>query len=91
VEIISTHGIVYSIDNVRLTFANLCEFGMAAQCWTYFVVLTLHGGYETHAIFDNDQQRSFMYMDYIQFHNAQTIENAQVLMFQDLEQRFCKS
>ncbi len=69
----------------------MCEFGMAAQCWTYFVVLTLHGGYETHAIFDNDQQRSFMYMDYIQFHNAQTIENAQVLMFQDLEQRFCKS
>jgi hypothetical protein len=30
-------------------------------------------------------------MDYIQFHNAQTIENAQVLMLQDLEQLFCKS
>jgi hypothetical protein len=29
-------------------------------------------------------------MDYIQFHNAQTIENAQVLMLQDLEQLFCK-
>jgi hypothetical protein len=30
-------------------------------------------------------------MDYIQFHNAHTIENAQVLMLQDLEQLFCKS
>jgi hypothetical protein len=30
-------------------------------------------------------------MDYIQFHNAQTKENAQVLMLQDLEQFFCKS
>ncbi len=69
----------------------MCEFGMAAQCSrSYIVVLTLHG-HETHAIFDNDQQRSFMYMDYIQFHNAQTIENAQVLILQDLGQLFCKS
>ncbi len=30
-------------------------------------------------------------MDYIQFHNAQKIENAQVLMLQDLERLFCKS
>jgi hypothetical protein len=30
-------------------------------------------------------------MDYIQFHNAQTIKNAYVLMLQDLEQFFCKS
>ncbi len=30
-------------------------------------------------------------MDYIQFHNAQTIENAQVLMLQDLERLFHKS
>ncbi len=84
------HGIVGSIDGVRLTFDVMCEFGTAAQCRSYFVVLTLHGD-ETHAIFDNDQQRSFMYMDYIQFHNAQTIENAQVLMLQDLEPLFCKS
>jgi hypothetical protein len=56
------HGIVDSIDDVRLTFDDMYEFGMAAQCRRYFVVLTLHG-YETHAIFDNDQQRSFMYMD----------------------------
>jgi hypothetical protein len=69
------HGIVDSIDNVRLTFDDMCEFGTTAQCRSYFVVLTLHG-YETHAIFDNDQQRTFMYMDYIQFHNAHTIENA---------------
>jgi hypothetical protein len=84
------HGVVDSIDDVRLTFDDMCEFGMAAQCRSYFVLLTLHG-YETHAIFDNDQQRSFMYMDYIQFRNAQTIENAQVLMLQDLERLFCKS
>ncbi len=84
------HGIVDSIDNVRLTFDDMCEFGMAAQCRSYFAVLTLHE-YETHAIFDNDQQRSFMHMEYIQFHNAQTIENSQVLMLQDLKQLFCKS
>ncbi len=30
-------------------------------------------------------------MDYTQFHNAQTLEIAQVLMLQDLEQLFCKS
>jgi hypothetical protein len=84
------HGIVGSIDDVRLTFDDMCEFGMAAQRRSYFVVLTLHG-YVTNAIFDNDQQRSFMYMDYIQFHNAHAIENAQVLMLQDLEQLFCKS
>jgi hypothetical protein len=81
---------VDSIDNVRLTFDDTCEFGTAAQFRSYFVVLTLYG-YEIHAIFDNDQQRSLMYMDYIQFHNAQTIENAQVLMLQDLEQLFHKS
>jgi hypothetical protein len=85
-----THAIVDSIDDVRLTFDDMCEFETAAQYRSYFVVLTLHG-YETHAIFDNDQQRSFIYMDYIQFHNAQTIENAQVLMLQDLEQLFRKS
>jgi hypothetical protein len=62
----------------------MCEFGMAAQCRSYFVVLILHG-YETHAIFDNDQQRSLMYIDYIHFYNMHTIENAQVLMLQDLE------
>ncbi len=77
------HGIVDSIDNARLTFDDMCEFGMAAQCRSYFVVLTLCG-YETHAIFENDQQRSFIYGLY-QFHKTQTIENAQVLMLQDLE------
>ncbi len=30
-------------------------------------------------------------MDYIQFHIVQTIDNAQVLILQDLEQLFCKS
>ncbi len=84
------HGIVDSIDNVRLTIDDMCEFGTAAQCRSFFVVLTLHG-YKTHAIFDIDQQRSFIYMDYIQFHIAHIIENAQVLMLQDLERLFCKS
>jgi hypothetical protein len=42
------HGIVDSIDNVRLTFDDMCEFGIAAQCRSYFVVLTLHG-YDTAA------------------------------------------
>jgi hypothetical protein len=41
-----------SIDNVRLTFDDMCEFGRAAQCRSYFVVLTLHG-YETHAMLGN--------------------------------------
>ena len=30
------HGIVDSIDNVRLTFDDMCEFGMATQCRSYF-------------------------------------------------------
>ncbi len=34
------HGIVDSIDDVRLTFDDMCEFEMAAQCRSYFVVLT---------------------------------------------------
>jgi hypothetical protein len=37
------HGIVDSIDDVRLTFDDMCEIGMVAQCRSYFVVLTLHG------------------------------------------------
>ncbi len=53
------HGIVDSIDDVRLTFDDMCEFGTAAQSRSYFVVSSLHG-YETHAIFDGDKQKSFM-------------------------------
>jgi hypothetical protein len=67
----------------------MSEFGKAAQCRSYFVVLTSHG-YKTHEMFDNDQHRSFMYMDHVQIHNAQTIENVQVLMLQDLKHLFCK-
>jgi hypothetical protein len=40
---LAAHGIVDSIENVRLTFDDMCEFGMAAQFRIYFVVLTLHG------------------------------------------------
>jgi hypothetical protein len=42
-QLATAHGIVDSIDNVRLTFDDMCEFGTAAQCGSYFVVLTLHG------------------------------------------------
>ncbi len=73
-----------SIDDVRSTFDVMCENGMAAQCRGYFVVLTLHG-YTTHAIFDNDEKMKYMYIDYIQFHNAQSTEQAEMLMLCDLE------
>jgi hypothetical protein len=35
------HGIVDSIDNVRLTFDDMCEFGTAAQCWSYFGLFSI--------------------------------------------------
>ena len=78
------HGLVENIDDVKSTFADMCENGTASQCRSYFVILTLHG-YETHAIYDNVEYRKFMYMDYIQFQNIPTEEYAQVLMLRDLE------
>ena len=84
------HGLVENIDDVKSTFADMCQNGTASQCRSYFVILTLHG-YETHAIYDNDEYRRFMYMDYIQFQNIQTEEYAQVLMLRDLERLFRKS
>jgi hypothetical protein len=53
------HGIVDSIDDVTLTFQDMCENGAEAQYRSYVVVLTLHG-YATHAIYDNDNQRGYM-------------------------------
>jgi hypothetical protein len=45
------HGYVTSADNAQATFDEMCRAGTAAQCRSYFVILTLHG-YATHAIFD---------------------------------------
>ncbi len=45
------HGYVTSADNARATFNEMCRAGTAAQCRSYFVILTLHG-YAIHAIFD---------------------------------------
>jgi hypothetical protein len=73
------HGIKDSIDDVRLTFQDMCENKAGAQCRSYFVVLTLHG-YATHALNDNDNQRQYMYQDYSSHHNARSIEVAQMLM-----------
>jgi hypothetical protein len=84
------HGIVDSIDDVTLTFQDMCNNGTSAQCRNYFVVLTLHG-YATHAIYDNDYLRRYMYQDYIYHHNAGSIEVVQMLMLQDLEQLFRRS
>jgi hypothetical protein len=78
------------IDDVTLTYQDMCNKGTGAQCRSYFVVLTLHE-YATHAIYDNDKQRWYMYQDYISHHNAQSIEVAHMLMLQDLERLFCRS
>ncbi len=48
------NGLVDSIDDVRL-------YGMSAQCRSYFVVFTIDW-YATHAMFDNDVERRYMYM-----------------------------
>ena len=47
-----THGYVDSVQDVTLTYDDMCSNGTASQCQSYFVVLTVHG-YATHAIFDD--------------------------------------
>jgi hypothetical protein len=37
------HGYVESAVDVQLTFDDMCRTGTAAQCRSYFVILTLHG------------------------------------------------
>jgi len=83
------HGYVDSVLDVRATFNDMCTTGTGAQCRSYFVVLSLHG-YATHAIFDNEDLRSFMYMDYITFQGVLPMA-AEQMMLQDLERRFRKS
>jgi hypothetical protein len=56
------HGYVESAVDVQLTFDNMCGTGNAAQCRSYFVILTLHG-YATHAIFEIPEKKHFMYQD----------------------------
>ena len=83
------HGYVTSADDVQATFDEMCRAGTAAQCRSYFVILTLHG-YATHAIFDIPPKKCFMYQDYITYQH-QTVEVAQQMMLRDLEKCFCKS
>ncbi len=55
-----------SAVDAQLTFDNKCGTGTAAQCRSYFVILTLHG-YATHAIFEIPEKKRFMYQDYITY------------------------
>ncbi len=43
------HGYVDSVDDVWETYKDMCSNSTAAQCRSYFVVLTVQG-YATHAI-----------------------------------------
>ena len=45
------HGYVESAVDAQLTFDDMCGTGNAAQCRSYFVILTLHD-YATHVIFE---------------------------------------
>jgi hypothetical protein len=83
------HGYVDSVADVTATYDDMCANGTGAQCRSYFVVLTVHG-YATHAIFDDDERRRFMFMDYI-IYNGATEVVAEQTMLQDLERLFRKS
>jgi hypothetical protein len=83
------HGYVESAVDAQLTFDDKCRTGTAAQCRSYFVILTLHS-YATHAIFEIPEKKRFMYQEYIIF-QYQTVEVAQQMTLQDLEKCFCKS
>jgi len=50
------HGYVDSIQDVTLTYDDMCSNGTASQCRSYCVVLSVHG-YATHAIFDDYERR----------------------------------
>jgi uncharacterized protein YacL (UPF0231 family) len=83
------HGYVESVDDVRMTYKDMCVNGTGSQCRSYFVVLTIHG-YATHEIFDDYEMRRFMFMDYMIFQGV--VEPvAEQMMLQDLERKFRKS
>jgi hypothetical protein len=67
----------------------MCTNGKGAQCRSYFVVLSLHG-YAMHVIFDDNERRHFMFMDYIMYQGVPQVV-AKQMMLQDLERCFCKS
>jgi hypothetical protein len=83
------HGYVDSVQDVTLTYDDMCGNGTASQCQSYFVVLTVHG-YATHAIFDDYERRRFMFMDYITYRGVPELI-AEQMMLQDLERHFRKS
>ncbi len=83
------HGYVDSVQDVTLTYNDMCSNCTASQCQSYFVVLTIHG-YATHAIFDDFERRHFMFMDYITYSGVPELI-AEQIMLQDLERCFCKS
>ena len=83
------HGYVDSVQDVTLTYNDMCSNGTASQRQSYFVVLTVHG-YATHAIFDDYERRRFMFMDYITYSGVPELI-AEQMMLQDLERHFCKS
>jgi hypothetical protein len=68
------HGYIDSIQDVTLTYDDMCSNGTASQCRSYFVVLTVHG-YATHAIFDDYERRCFMFMDYITYRGVPELIN----------------
>jgi hypothetical protein len=51
------HGYVTSADDAQATFDEMCRASTAAQCRSYFVILTLQG-YATNAIFDIPKKRA---------------------------------
>ncbi len=83
------HGYIDSVADVCATYNDMCTNGTAAQCRSYFVVLSLHG-YATHVIFDDYKRSHFMFMDYITYQGVPQLV-AKQMMLQDLERYFCKS
>ncbi len=83
------HGYVNSVVDARATFDDMCANSTAAQCRSYFVVLTLQG-YATHAIFDMPEKMRYMFQDYITF-QGHSIEVAYAFMLTDVEKLFRKS
>jgi hypothetical protein len=84
-----THGHVDSVDDLQETYKDIGSNGTAAQCRSYFVVLTVQG-YAMHAIFDDYDSRCFMFMDYITYQGV--VEHvAEQMMLQDLERKFHRS
>jgi hypothetical protein len=83
------HGYDDSVVDACATFDDICANGTAAQCRSYFVVLTLQG-YATHAIFDMPEKMRYMFHNYIPF-QGHSIEVAYAFILENLEKLFHKS